>query len=102
MVHPVASKNAANELERAHVPAALCSVWTGSSPARRLLRCGLLLAIAADSWATEPADSEAVQLVGLLAAPPFAMEDSEGNWKGIAIDVWRHVAHGSGAAFRVP
>ena len=32
-----------------------------------------VLATNTQSWAAEPAESEAVQIVGLLPAPPFAM-----------------------------
>jgi len=31
-------------------------------------------------------------VVGTKEAPPFAMKDSEGNWSGISIDLWRQVA----------
>jgi polar amino acid transport system substrate-binding protein len=31
-------------------------------------------------------------VVGTRAAPPFAMKDADGNWQGIGIDLWRHVA----------
>jgi ABC-type amino acid transport substrate-binding protein len=72
-------------------------------PALRLLvgSCVVicLLETAGSSWATEPVDREAVQLVGLLPAPPFAMQDREGNWTGIAVDVWRHVADDLGLRF---
>lgn len=48
------------------------------------------------SWADAPADSGAVRLVGILPAPPFAMKDDDGNWEGIAVDLWRHVAQDLG------
>ena len=51
------------------------------------------------SWAAEPADSQAVQLVGIFPAPPFAMKDGEGNWEGIAVNLWRHVAQDLGLRF---
>ena len=51
------------------------------------------------SWAAEPADSQAVQLVGIVPAPPFAMKDGDGNWEGIAVDLWRHVAQDLGLRF---
>jgi Bacterial extracellular solute-binding proteins, family 3 len=60
-----------------------------------------MLATNTRSWAAEPADSEAVQIVGLVQAPPFAMKDSEGNWEGIAVDLWRHVAHDLGLRFEL-
>ena len=51
------------------------------------------------SWAAEPADSQAVQLVGIVPAPPFAMKDGDGNWEGIAVNLWRHVAQDLGLRF---
>ena len=52
------------------------------------------------SLAAEPADSQALQLVGLLpAAPPFAMKDRDGDWEGIAVNLWRHVAQDLGLRF---
>ena len=51
------------------------------------------------SLAAEPADSQAVQLVGLVLAPPFAMKDRDGDWEGIAVNLWRHVAQDLGLSF---
>jgi ABC-type amino acid transport substrate-binding protein len=48
------------------------------------------------SWAAEPADSQAVQLVGIVPAPPFAMKDSDGKWEGITVNLWRHIAQDLG------
>ena len=31
-------------------------------------------------------------VVGTKIAPPFAMRDESGNWTGISIELWRHVA----------
>lgn len=31
-------------------------------------------------------------VVGTRVAPPFAMKNAEGQWEGISIDLWRHVA----------
>ncbi len=31
-------------------------------------------------------------IIGTKEAPPFAMKDKEGNWTGISIDLWRHLA----------
>ena len=60
-----------------------------------------MLVMNTPSWAAEPTESEAVQIVGLVPAPPFAMKDSEGNWEGIAVDLWRHVAHDLGLRFEL-
>jgi ABC-type amino acid transport substrate-binding protein len=61
----------------------------------RLLALGAALSIAlsnAPSWAAEPADGQSVGRVGVVQAPPFAMKDEDGNWQGIAVELWRHVA----------
>jgi len=34
--------------------------------------------------------------VGLSEVPPFAMRDAQGNWHGIAVDLWRGVARERG------
>jgi polar amino acid transport system substrate-binding protein len=39
-------------------------------------------------------------VVGTKEAPPFAMKDEHGNWKGISIDLWRHVAGNMGLQYR--
>lgn len=51
------------------------------------------------SWAAEPADSQPVQLVGVVPAAPFAMKEGDGNWEGIAVNLWRHVAQDLGLRF---
>src|SRR5262249_12329292 len=33
-------------------------------------------------------------------APPFAMKDENGKWKGISIDLWRHIAGSMGLRYR--
>jgi polar amino acid transport system substrate-binding protein len=39
------------------------------------------------------AENETRELVvGIKEAPPFAMKDDEGNWRGISINLWRQVA----------
>lgn len=59
----------------------------------------LLLPPGSQSRAAEPADDEAVQVVGLVPAPPFAMQDADGSWDGIAVDLWQHVAQELGLRF---
>ena len=51
------------------------------------------------SRAAETADTAAVPVVGLVPAPPFAMRDADGNWQGIAVDLWQHVAQDLGLRF---
>lgn len=61
---------------------------------------GLLLMLSGNqSRAAEPADDEAVQLVGLVPAAPFVMQDADGSWEGIAVDLWRHIAQDLGLRF---
>lgn len=68
---------------------------------RVCVAAGLLLALQqAGSWAAEVADGGAVPLVGILSAPPFAMKDADGNWQGIAVDLWRKVAGELGLQFQ--
>ena len=61
--------------------------------------CLLLTSPNNRSWAAESADSQAVQLVGIVPAPPFAMKDGDGNWEGIAVNLWRYVAQDLGLRF---
>lgn len=42
--------------------------------------------------AAEAADAVAVPVVGLIPAAPFAMQNDDGTWEGIAVDLWQHVA----------
>ena len=49
--------------------------------------------------ASDPTDSQSVPLVGIVSAPPFAMKDGDGNWQGIAVELWRHVARDIGLQF---
>jgi polar amino acid transport system substrate-binding protein len=44
-----------------------------------------------------PAPSDAASpsrelVIGTKQTPPFAMKTSDGNWTGISIDLWRHIA----------
>jgi polar amino acid transport system substrate-binding protein len=45
----------------------------------------------AQSGAAPAADGREL-VVGTKIAPPFAMRDESGNWTGISIELWRHVA----------
>jgi ABC-type amino acid transport substrate-binding protein len=40
-------------------------------------------------------------VVGTKAAPPFAMENAEGQWDGISIALWRHVADALHLSYRI-
>ena len=39
-------------------------------------------------------------VIGTKQAPPFAMKSSDGNWSGISIDLWRHIAEQNKWQFR--
>jgi polar amino acid transport system substrate-binding protein len=39
-------------------------------------------------------------VIGTKEAPPFAMKDTDGNWSGISIDLWRRVAEGLHLRYR--
>ena len=47
----------------------------------------------------QPAEGGTAAIVGLVSAPPFAMRDTDGEWQGIAVDLWRHVAAELGLQF---
>jgi polar amino acid transport system substrate-binding protein len=66
---------------------------------RAALSLSLIVFLNAPSWAAEPADSQSVARVGIVQAPPFAMKDEDGNWQGIAVELWRHVARDLGLRF---
>lgn len=52
-----------------------------------------MLATIPRGWAADATGNDTVFTIGVLSAPPFAFRDSQGNWQGIAIDLWRHVAY---------
>ena len=68
---------------------------------------GLVLIHAGPAAAQTPApaaDNAASQkelVVGTKEAPPFAMKDTDGNWSGISIDLWRRVAGTLGLRYRL-
>jgi polar amino acid transport system substrate-binding protein len=39
-------------------------------------------------------------VVGVKEAPPFAMKGSNGNWEGISIELWQHVADAAHLQYR--
>jgi polar amino acid transport system substrate-binding protein len=53
--------------------------------------------------ATENADAlpKAELVVGTKEAPPFATKAVDGSWRGISIDLWRHVAEELHLQFRI-
>ena len=46
------------------------------------------------------ASSHAELVVGTKEAPPFAMKAADGTWRGISIDLWRHVADAQRLQYR--
>jgi ABC-type amino acid transport substrate-binding protein len=52
----------------------------------------LILGTITPVWAVEPVDDQSTLIVGVIEVPPFAMKDGKGNWDGIAVRLWRHVA----------
>lgn len=65
-----------------------------------LLAVALLLSAPLRADAQPREDSAKELVVGTKEAPPFAMKDEHGNWRGISIDLWRHVADGMGLHYR--
>ncbi|MBV8227646.1 MAG: transporter substrate-binding domain-containing protein [Verrucomicrobia bacterium] len=58
------------------------------------LALALVLARALETQAQTPGPPEARELViGTKVAPPFAMKAEDGTWRGISIDLWRHIAN---------
>ena len=46
-------------------------------------------------------DDQGARIVGIVEAPPFAMKDGNGNWDGIAVRLWRHVAGDLGLQYEL-
>jgi len=53
------------------------------------------------TWAVEPVDDQSTPIVGIVEVPPFAMKDGNGNWDGIAVRLWRHVAGDLGLQYEL-
>jgi polar amino acid transport system substrate-binding protein len=64
-----------------------------------LLAFALVLAGPLHVFAQERESQTRELVVGTKEAPPFAMKDEQGNWKGISIDLWRHVASSMGLQY---
>ena len=64
----------------------------------RLGRAGLVVAVvlaAAAAGAAEPRQApaaEKVWRVGVFESPPYAMRGADGEWRGLAIDLWKEIA----------
>lgn len=87
---------------------AMLARMTMKRPLARLLAalamCSLFGAPAAraqDSAAAAPTTSEGgTMVIATRVAPPFAMKGPDGEWDGLAIDLWRDVAEESGYDYR--
>jgi polar amino acid transport system substrate-binding protein len=51
--------------------------------------------------ASSATSSQRELVVGTKETPPFAMKDSDGNWSGISIDLWRRIADELHLRYRV-
>lgn len=71
-----------------------------------LRRAAVLLALlySAPSFAQTPdapaARQDALLVVATHEAPPFAMKRPNGEWQGLAVDLWRGIAHDQNVRFR--
>jgi ABC-type amino acid transport substrate-binding protein len=64
---------------------------------RRLVVAALLLLAFVGGAAAQ--DPEPTLQVGTRVAPPFAMKAADGDWEGISIDLWEHIAGELGRKF---
>lgn len=58
------------------------------------------IAICAPAQAADPRGSEPM-LVATHEAPPFAIQDPDGQWRGIAISLWQQIADELGYEYRL-
>ena len=66
--------------------------------ARLFLACSILFASPALAQPAPPAATPLV--VATREAPPFAMREQNGEWSGLAIDLWRGIAQDEGINYR--
>src|SRR5262245_19169021 len=59
-----------------------------------------LLFACGDVGAQTPSVPDKELIVGTKEAPPFAMKQQDGTWRGISIDLWRRVAERSHLRYR--
>jgi ABC-type amino acid transport substrate-binding protein len=63
---------------------------------RAILLATSLFLCAIKALAQSPAlpgvDFERVLVIGTKDAPPFTMKDDRGEWTGLSIDLWKHIA----------
>ncbi len=61
----------------------------------------LLLLFASPSLAQAPVPTTGTLTIATHEAAPFAMKRPDGQWQGLAIDLWRGVAHDLGLKYQV-
>lgn len=59
----------------------------------------LLCLISLPSWAAET--EKPVLRVGLSEVPPFVIQEDNGDWRGISVDLWRDIANSLGYPFEL-
>ncbi|MEX0654063.1 MAG: transporter substrate-binding domain-containing protein [Phycisphaeraceae bacterium] len=52
------------------------------------------------AMAQQGGDAERELVVGTRAVPPFAMQNDAGEWSGLAVELWQHIAEEQGYAYR--
>jgi len=45
--------------------------------------------------------SDVLLRVGVTHAPPYAIEDEEGNWTGMSVELWRHIAEADRTTYKL-
>jgi ABC-type amino acid transport substrate-binding protein len=59
-----------------------------------------LAAAGASDAASDPSPAPDRRLqVGVKPAPPFVMRDEQGNWRGLAVELWETIARGEGIEY---
>jgi polar amino acid transport system substrate-binding protein len=64
------------------------------------LRFALFLALALASWPSRGADTQATLTVATRHVPPFAIQEADGSWRGISIELWHALAERLGLSYR--
>ncbi|WP_439860163.1 transporter substrate-binding domain-containing protein [Pseudomonas sp. MBLB4136] len=65
----------------------------------RILSAVLLFWLVLPSWAAEP--SGPLLRVGISEVPPFVIQEENGQWRGISIDLWQEIAAQAGYRFEL-
>jgi hypothetical protein len=58
------------------------------------------LSFSAGAAGPDAPESDRELVLGLRAAPPFAMKSADGIWTGITVELWRHMAEQLGHRYR--